>query len=170
MAWLASYVCDVTRIVANGGKVRFHHMLLFMTKQRAQFGCGYLQTAQEVTESLIPISNHSRTSIAATKHIVSFSRHSCSRRDARVDKSMPKEWLLGKVTSKIQMYCIEQNRKYLHSVVISLLKLEESHSFGINGRKSFFWHEYRLKQDRKSKLQRNHQWYSTYRRNIMFVF
>jgi len=29
------------------------------------FGCGYLQTAQEVTESLILNSNHSRASFAA---------------------------------------------------------------------------------------------------------
>ena len=99
-----------------------------MTKQREQFGCGYLQTAQEVTESLILNSNHSRIRIAAITQIVSFSRHLCSRRDARVDKPMPKEWLLGKVTSKIQIYCIEQNRKYLHSIVISLLKLTESQS------------------------------------------
>jgi len=33
-----------------------------MTKERSQFSCGYLQTAQEVTESLILNSNHSRTS------------------------------------------------------------------------------------------------------------
>jgi len=33
--------------------VRFHHTLPFMTKQRFKFRCGYLQTAQEVTESLI---------------------------------------------------------------------------------------------------------------------
>jgi len=45
--------------------VRFHHMLPFMTKQRSQFGCGYLQIAQEITESLILNSNHSRTSLAA---------------------------------------------------------------------------------------------------------
>jgi len=38
-----------------------------MTKQRSQFGCGYLQTAQKITESLIWSSNHSRTSFAA-KH------------------------------------------------------------------------------------------------------
>jgi len=122
--------------VAIGGKVRFHHMLLFMTKQRLPFGCSYLQTAQEVPESLILNSNHNRTSFAAITQIVSFSRHLCSRRDARVDKPMPKEWLLGKVTSKMQMYCIEQNRKYLYSVVIT-------------------------KSGRKSKLQRNDQWYST---------
>jgi len=36
-----------------------------MTKQKLQFGCGYLQTAQEVTESLILNSNHSRTSFKA---------------------------------------------------------------------------------------------------------
>jgi len=71
--------------------VRFHHMLLFMTKQRLQFGCSYLQTAQEVTESLILNSNHNRTSFAAITQIVSFLRHLCSRRDARVDKPMPKE-------------------------------------------------------------------------------
>jgi len=47
---------------------------------------------------------------------------------------MTKECLLGKVTSKFQMYCIEQNRKYLYSVVIT-------------------------KTSRESKLQRNHQWY-----------
>jgi len=28
------------RIVAIGGKVRFHHNLLFMTKHRPPFGCG----------------------------------------------------------------------------------------------------------------------------------
>jgi len=33
-----------------------------MTKQKSQFGCGYLQTAQEVTESFKLNSNHSRTS------------------------------------------------------------------------------------------------------------
>jgi len=36
----------------------------FMTKQRWQFGCGYHQTPQEITESLILNSNHSRTSFA----------------------------------------------------------------------------------------------------------
>jgi len=97
-----------------------------MKKQRSQFGCDYLQTAQEVTESLILNSNRSRTSTAAIRQLVSFSRHLCSRRDARVDKPMPKESLLGKVTSKIQIHCIEQNRKYLYSVEISLLKLAES--------------------------------------------
>jgi len=45
--------------------VGYHHTLPFMTKQSLQFGCGYLQTAQEVTESLILNSNHSRTSLAA---------------------------------------------------------------------------------------------------------
>jgi len=64
--------------------VRFHHTLLFMTKQRSQFGCGYLQTSQEVTESLILKSNHRRTSITAITQIVSFSRHLCSRRDGWV--------------------------------------------------------------------------------------
>ena len=97
--------------------MRFHHTLPFMTKQRSRFGCGYLQTVQEVTESLILNSNYSRTSIAASTQTVSFSRHLCSRRDARLDKPMPKERSLGKVTSKIQIYCIEQNRKYLYSVV-----------------------------------------------------
>jgi len=38
-----------------------------MTKQRSQFSRGYLQTAQEIVESLIINSNHSRTSFAA-KH------------------------------------------------------------------------------------------------------
>jgi len=42
-------------------------MLPFVTKQKSQFGCGYLQTAQEVTESLILKSNHSRTSFAAAR-------------------------------------------------------------------------------------------------------
>jgi len=51
--------------VAIGRKVRFYHTLPFMTKQRTQFGCGYPQTAQEITESLILTSNHSRTSFAA---------------------------------------------------------------------------------------------------------
>jgi len=36
-----------------------------MTKQRSQFGRGSLQTAEEVTESLILNSNHGRTSFAA---------------------------------------------------------------------------------------------------------
>jgi len=36
--------------------------------------------------------------------MVSFSRHLCSRRDARGDKHMPNIRLLSKVTSKIQMY------------------------------------------------------------------
>jgi len=45
--------------------VRFHRTLLFMTKQRSQFRCGYLHTAQEVSESFIINSNHSRTSFAA---------------------------------------------------------------------------------------------------------
>jgi len=84
--------------IAIGGKVRFYHTLPFMTKQRSQFCGGYPQTAQEITGSLMLTSNHSRT------QIVSFSRHWCSRRDARVDKHMPKEWLPGKVTSKIQIY------------------------------------------------------------------
>jgi len=76
-----------------------------MTKQTSQFGCGYLQTAQEVTESVLLNHNHSRTSFAAlSTQRVSFSRHLCSRRDARVDKPMPKERFLEKVTSKIQIY------------------------------------------------------------------
>jgi len=36
-----------------------------MTNQRWQFGFRYLQTAQEITESLILTRNHSRTSFAA---------------------------------------------------------------------------------------------------------
>jgi len=36
-----------------------------MTKQRSQFGCGYLQTSQEVTESMILNSNRSCNSFAA---------------------------------------------------------------------------------------------------------
>jgi len=76
-----------------------------MTKQRLQFGCGYLQTEQDVTESLILNSNHSRPSFAAANTVVSFSRHLCSRRDARVDKPMPKnDYVSGKVTWKIQIY------------------------------------------------------------------
>jgi len=87
--------------------VHFYHTLPFMTKQKSQFGCSYLQTAQEVTQSLVPNSNHSRTSFAfaaETRKLVSFSRHLFSRRDARVDIPMPKERLLGNVTSKIQIY------------------------------------------------------------------
>jgi len=96
--------CDA-RIVAIGRKVRFHHTLPFMTKQRSQFGCNNRQTAQEITESLILNSNHSKTSSChLSTQILSFSRHLCSRRDARVDTPMPKERLLGKVTSKIQIY------------------------------------------------------------------
>jgi len=41
-----------------------------MTKQRLQLGCGYFQTAQEVTESLMPNSNHSRTSFKHANSIV----------------------------------------------------------------------------------------------------
>jgi len=33
--------------------VCFHHTLPFMTKQRSHFGYGYIQTAQEITESLL---------------------------------------------------------------------------------------------------------------------
>jgi len=64
---VASFMClwCNERIVAIGGRVRFHYTLPFMTKHRSQIGCGYLQTAQEVTESLIPHSNHSRSSFAA---------------------------------------------------------------------------------------------------------
>jgi len=51
--------------VAIGRKVHFHRRLPFMTKQRLQFGCGYLQTPQEVKESLILNTNHSRSSFAA---------------------------------------------------------------------------------------------------------
>ena len=41
---LASFICSIhlwckTTIVATGRKVRFHHTLPFMTKQRGQFGC-----------------------------------------------------------------------------------------------------------------------------------
>jgi len=36
-----------------------------MTKHRSQFDCGYLQTAQEVTESLILNCDYSRASFAA---------------------------------------------------------------------------------------------------------
>jgi len=64
---LTDFVClwCNARIVAIGRKVRFHHMLPFMTKQRSRFGCGYLETALEVAESLIPNSNHSKTTFAA---------------------------------------------------------------------------------------------------------
>jgi len=104
--------------------VRFHHTLPFMTKQTSQFGCGYLQTAQKVTKSLILNSNQSRISLST--QIVSFSPNLWSRRDERVDKPMPKQRLLGKVTSKIQTkyICIEQNQNYTYSVVI--IKLAES--------------------------------------------
>jgi len=65
-----------------------------------------LQTAQEVTESLILNLNHSRTTsfAALSTQMVSFSRHLCSRRDTRVDKPIPKERLLEKAASKIQIY------------------------------------------------------------------
>jgi len=36
--------------------------------------------------------------------IVLFSRHLCSRSDARADKPMPKEQFLENVTRKIQIY------------------------------------------------------------------
>jgi len=64
---LTSFICLCcnARIVATGRKVRFHLKLPFMMKQRSQFGCGWLQTAQEVTESLLLNSNHRRTSLAA---------------------------------------------------------------------------------------------------------
>jgi len=35
-----------------------------MTEQRTQFGCGYLQTAQEIIESLKLNSKHSRITVA----------------------------------------------------------------------------------------------------------
>jgi len=54
------------RTRAIGRKVRFHHTLPFMMKQRSQFGCGYLETAQEVMESLILNSNYTRTVFAAS--------------------------------------------------------------------------------------------------------
>ena len=54
-----------------------------MTKQRSQFGCGYLQTVQEGTGSLILNSNHGKTNFSM--QIVSLSRHLCSRCDALVD-------------------------------------------------------------------------------------
>ena len=64
---LTSFIClrCNTRIETIGAKVRFYHTLPFITKQRAQFDCGYPQTAQESTESLILTSNHNRTSFAA---------------------------------------------------------------------------------------------------------
>jgi len=118
---LTSFIClwCNARIVAIWRKVlRFHHTLPFMTKQRSHFGYEYLQTAQEVTKSLILNRNHGRTSFAASTQIVSFSQHLCSRRNARVDKLIPWELFFGKVTSK-KYICMEQNRKYLHSVVIT---------------------------------------------------
>jgi len=57
-------------IVPIGRKVCFHRTLPFMTKQRSQFGCGYLQTSQEVTESLILNRKHSRTSLKHANSIV----------------------------------------------------------------------------------------------------
>jgi len=38
-----------------------------MTKQRSQFGCGYLLSAQGVTEPLILNRNHSQASFAARR-------------------------------------------------------------------------------------------------------
>ena len=66
---LTSFIClwCNARIVAIGRKVCFQHTLPFMTKQRSQFGCGYLQTAQEdrLRELLTLNSNYGRTSFAA---------------------------------------------------------------------------------------------------------
>jgi len=39
--------------------------LTLYDETKSQFGCGYLQAEQEVTESLILQSNHNRTSFAA---------------------------------------------------------------------------------------------------------
>jgi len=59
------YTRSTTTNNTHRKKVRLRHLLPFMTKQRLQFGCGYPQTAQEVTESLILNSNHSRISFAS---------------------------------------------------------------------------------------------------------
>ena len=47
---LVSFICLWCN-AAIGRKLRFQHTLPFMTKQMSQFGGGYLQSAQEVTES-----------------------------------------------------------------------------------------------------------------------
>ena len=129
-----------TRIVTIGRKVYFLHKLRFITKQKSQFGCGYLQMVL-VTGSLIQNSNHSKTSFSM--QIVSLSRHLCSRRDAREDNHTYAKKIISrkKLQAKFKCICIEQNRKYLYPVVINT-----------NGRKSNF--------------QRNHYWYLTQHRNI----
>ena len=66
-----------TLVVAIGRKVRFHHTLHFMTKRRSQFGCGYLQTAQEVTKSLIP-NNSGATPSVFTLDLMFFHFIQCS--------------------------------------------------------------------------------------------
>jgi len=83
-----------------------------MTKQRSHFACDYLQTAQEVTKSFDTQSQSQQNQLCyLSTQIVSFSQHLCSRRDARGDKLMPRERLLGKATGKIQIYLHGTKRK-----------------------------------------------------------
>jgi len=46
-------------------KSAFPPYVTLYDETKSQFGCGYLQTAQEITESLILNSNYSRNSFAA---------------------------------------------------------------------------------------------------------
>jgi len=64
---LTSFICSWfnARIADIGRKVRYLY-----DEQRSQFDCGYLLTAEEVTESLILYSNHSRTSFKHANSIV----------------------------------------------------------------------------------------------------
>jgi len=64
-------------------------------------------------------SKHSRTSFST--QIVSFSRHLCSRRDARAgDHTYAKRTIIRKnLPAKFKYICIEQNWKYLYWVVIT---------------------------------------------------
>jgi len=85
------------------GKVRFHHMPHDETKvavrlrlpQDSARSCGTIDSKQQPQQNYL---------CCLSTQIVSFSRHLCSMRDARADKSMPKERFLEKVTRKIRIY------------------------------------------------------------------
>jgi len=85
--------------------VRFHHTSRFMKKQKDTVrlrlppdhtrSFGIIDSKQQLQQNQL---------CCLSTQLVSFSRHLISRRDARVDKPMPKEQLVGKVTSKMQVY------------------------------------------------------------------
>jgi len=87
---LTSFICLLwcnKMMVTTARRVRFHHTLPFITKQRVAVRLRLPPDGIEVTESLIPNSNHSRTSFITL--IATFTRHLCSRRDAQVDELYP---------------------------------------------------------------------------------